>query len=252
MDKEEIILQNRIEELAQRSYGQNIYTFTDFLTLSQIDLCLSMTSRLEYAGMTFFGGAAHCDRKVLRFGKQEQMGYEEPFPIVCLEIQPLAEKFAKELTHRDYLGALMNLGIQRENLGDIFVSGKKAYLFCLERIAPFLMEELHQAGRNPVKAVVTETPKELLQREKKVEAVLASSARLDGIIAKLYHFSRSQSLELFQEKKVYVNSRICENKSYSLKEGDIVSVRGYGKFQFDGDLYETKKGKFSFQVGIYQ
>ena len=121
MDKEEAIFQNRIMELAERSYKQSCYTFTEFLTLPQIDLCLSMVNRLNYAGMTFFGGATDCDRKVLRFGKTEDLGYEEPFPIVCLKIEPLAEKFAKELTHRDYLGALMNLGIQRENLGDIFV-----------------------------------------------------------------------------------------------------------------------------------
>ena len=252
MDKEEAIFQNRIMELAERSYKQSCYTFTEFLTLPQIDLCLSMVNRLNYAGMTFFGGATDCDRKVLRFGKTEDLGYEEPFPIVCLKIGPLAEKFAKELTHRDYLGALMNLGIQRENLGDIFVQGKGAYLFCLERIAPFLVEELHQAGRNPIKACLTETPKELLQREKRTENILAASARLDGIIAKLYHFSRSQSMELFQAKKIYVNSRLCENNSYSLKEGDIISVRGHGKFRFVGTVRETKKGKFSFQVEIYQ
>lgn len=252
MDKEEIIFQNRIAELAERSYGQNCYTFTEFLTLSQIDLCLRMANQLTYAGMTFFGGTKDCDRKVLRFGKPEDLGYEEPFPIVCLKIEPLAEKFAKELTHRDYLGALMNLGIERENLGDIFVSGKTAYLFCLKRIAPFLQEELHQAGRNPIKAYLTDTPKELLQRKKKEETILAASVRIDGVIAKLYHLSRNESLELFQAKKIYINGRLGENKGYSLKEGDIISVRGYGKFQFEGVLHETKKGRLAVKVGVYQ
>lgn len=252
MDKEDLHLQKRIQELAERSYSQSIYTFTDFLTLPQIDLCLSMEKQLRYAGMSFFGGTADCDRKVLRFGSPEQLGYEEKFPVACLGIEPLAEKYALELTHRDYLGALMNLGIERENLGDIFIQGKRAWLFCLERIAPFLEKELTQVGRNPVRASLTETPGELLLREKREENILASSARLDGIIAKLYHFSRSKSLELFKAKKIYVNSRLCESSSYSLKGGEIISVRGYGKFQFDGIAYETKKGKFSFRLKVYQ
>ncbi|MBQ9990156.1 MAG: hypothetical protein IJP31_04335 [Lachnospiraceae bacterium] len=252
MDKEDLLLQKRIQELAERSYSQNVYTFTDFLALPQIDLCLSMEVRLRYAGMTFFGGTAECDRKVLRFGNPEQLGYEEEFPIACLLIEPLAEKFARELSHRDYLGALMNLGIERENLGDIFIQEKQAWLFCLKRIAPFVEAELNQVGRNPVKVCQVETPGNLLQREMREENILASSARLDGIVAKLYHFSRSKSLELFQAKKIYVNSRLCENSSYPLKAGDIVSVRGHGKFQFDGLAYETKKGKFSFKVSVYQ
>ncbi|MGN1314475.1 MAG: RNA-binding protein [Lachnospiraceae bacterium] len=252
MDKEDLLLQKRIQELAERSYGQGVYTFTDFLSLPQLDLCLSMENQLRYAGMTLFGGTAECDRKIIRFGNAEGLGYEEPFPIACLAIEPLAEKFAIELTHRDYLGALMNLGIQRENLGDIFVQGKKAWLFCLERIAPFIRKELTQVGRNPVKISQVEVPKQLLHREKKEVNILASSARLDGIIAKQYHFSRSQSLELFRSKKIYVNGRLCESSSYPLKEGDTVSIRGFGKFQFEGIAYETKKGKFSYRIGVYQ
>ena len=252
MDKEEAIFQNRIIELADRSYGQSCYTFTEFLNLSQIDLCLRLVNRLNYVGMTFFGGTKDCDRRVLRFGNPEDLGYEEPFPIVCLKIEPLAEKFSKELTHRDYLGALMNLGIERENLGDIIVLGKTAYLFCLKRIAPYLMEELHQAGRNPIRASLTEPPGELLRREKKEETILASSVRIDGIISKLYHLSRNESLELFQAKKIFINGRLGENRSNLLKEGDIVSVRGYGKFQFEGVLHETKKGRLAVKIGVYQ
>lgn len=252
MDKEDILLRKRVQELAERSYSQSVYTFTGFLALPQIDLCLCMESQLRYAGMTFFGGYTDCDRKVLRFGDPKQLGYEEDFPIACLLIEPLAEKFAVELTHRDYLGALMNLGIERENLGDIFIQEKRAWLFCLGRIAQFLEDELTQVGRNLVKVSRTETPKELLWRKRREESILASSPRLDAVVAKLYHFSRSRSLELFKEKKLYVNNRLCENSSYSLKEGDIVGVRGYGKFRFGGLAYETKKGKFSFKIEVYQ
>ena len=82
--------------------------------------------------------------------------------------------------------------------------------------------------------------------------ILASSERIDGVIAKIYNFSRSQSIELFRGKKIYVNSRLCENNSYQLKPGDVISVRGFGKFVYNGVSYQTKKGKFSVNVGIYK
>ena len=86
---------------------------------------------LEYAKPTVFGGTEASERAVVRFGDPEAFGYEEDFPIDILAIVPLADKFADDLTHRDFLGALMSLGIERSLLGDIIVTGKKAYLFCL-------------------------------------------------------------------------------------------------------------------------
>ena len=80
--------------------------------------------------------------------------------------------------------------------------------------------------------------------------ILSSSERIDGIIAKVYHLSRSQSIELFRGKKIYVNSRLCENNSYQMKDKDVVSVRGYGKFVYNGVNNLTKKGKLSVNANI--
>lgn len=251
MDKEDLLLQKRVQELAERSFSQNIYTFTEFLTVSQIDVCLSLEKELSYTGISFFGGAEDCERKVMRFGEETRLGYEEKFPIACLKIEPLSEKYADLLSHRDYLGALMNLGIDRQNLGDIFIREKTAWLFCLERIAPYLEQELVQVRKNRVRSYQVETPANLLVRQKKEVLVLVSSQRLDGVVAKLYRFSRSNSLEMIKAKKIFVNSRICENNSYLLKVKDVVSVRGYGKFCFDGIVQQTKKGNLSVRLQVY-
>lgn len=77
----------------------------------------------------FSGGVDGCERQILRFGDEESLGYDAGFPICCIEIKPLIEKFADALTHRDYLGALMHLGIERSTLGDIMIRDKTAYLF---------------------------------------------------------------------------------------------------------------------------
>ena len=252
MEKEDLLLQKRFAELARRSYSQNMFTFTDFLSLPELDLFYQNEPQLRYAGVTVFGGAGGTDRKMIRFGNPEELGYEERFPIVCIVMEPLLEKFGENLSHRDYLGALMNLGIERENLGDIFIKGKTGYVFCLERIADFIMDNLSQVRHTHVKLRILEKEEEFIQKEIEEMVVVAASERIDGVIAKVYNLSRSQSIEHFRAKKIYINSRLCENNSYPLKQGDIVSVRGYGKFVYKGVTYQTKKGKFSVKVGIYK
>ena len=252
MEKEDLMLQKRFADLARRSYTQNMYTFTDFLSLPELDLFYQNEPQLKFAGVTVFGGKDGADRKVIRFGNPEELGYEEEFPIRCIVIEPLLEKFGENLNHRDYLGALMNLGIERENLGDIFIKGKTGYVFCLERIADYIMENLSQVRHTHVKLRILEDEEEFIQKEIEELAVTAASERIDGVIAKIYNLSRSQSIEHFRAKKIYVNSRLCENNSYQLKQDDIVSVRGYGKFVYNGVGYQTKKGKLSVKVGIYK
>ena len=81
--------------------------------------------------------------------------------------------------------------------------------------------------------------------------LIVSSIRLDAVISKLYHLSRNQALDLFRKKLVLVNGRVFENNSGSIREGDAVAVRGYGKFIFRGLQYDTRKGKRAVAVDRY-
>ena len=164
MDKEDLLLQKRLSELANRSYGQNMFTFTDFLSLPELDLFYQNEPQLRYAGVTIFGGTREADRKVIRFGNPDELGYEEEFPICCIVIEPLLEKFGEILNHRDYLGALMNLGIERENLGDIFIKGKVGYVFCLHRIAEYILENLTQVRHTHVKTKILEKTEDFIKK----------------------------------------------------------------------------------------
>jgi RNA-binding protein YlmH len=188
---------------------------------------------------------------MLRFGSEETCGYEEPFPISCIEISPLIEKFGEELTHRDYLGALMNLGIERATLGDIVVIGKTAYLFCTEKIAQYIVDSLDKVRHTSVRCKITyDIPESTVTRFEQ-KTLQVSTARTDSIIAKLYKMSRSESVELFRAKKVFVNGRLNENNSGQLKPGDKVSVRGFGRFKYMGVSGETRKGKLNVDVAMY-
>lgn len=252
--KDEQQLKNRIKDLADKSFRQNTYTFTGFLGLSEQDVFWKLEAGREFAhvGYELWGGYEGAERKMVRFGSQEELGYEEEYPLVCVHIRPLLAKFADKLTHRDFLGALMNLGIERSTVGDIRVADKEAYLFCLSSIAEYICDTLDKVKHTSVRCEVVTAAKDVPTEEPEVMEVLLPSLRMDACLAKVYNESRSSILELFRTGKVYVNGRLCENNSRMLKEGDVVNLRGYGKFIFDGQQYETKKGKLSVKIRIYK
>ena len=251
MDAEETLFRKRLEELANKSYSNSQYLFTGFLSAAELDSYYRMERELSYVPVSVYGGTADCERVMLRFGSGELCGYEEPFPIACIEIAPLVEKFGEELTHRDYLGALMNLGIERGALGDIVIIGKHAFLFCTEKIAPYIQENLDKVRHTNVKCRLAETIPESTVTRLERRTVQVSTGRTDSIIAKLYNLSRSESVELFRAKRVFVNGRLYENNSGQLKPGDKVSVRGFGRFQFAGIAGETRKGKLNAEIDLY-
>ena len=251
MDLEEELFRKRLSELANKAYSNSQYLFTGYLSMFELDVYYRMERELSYVPVTIFGGTNDCERVMLRFGDEELCGYEEPFPIACIEIIPLVEKFAQELSHRDYLGALMNLGIERSTLGDIVIDGKRAYLFCNEKLADYIVENVDKIRHNSVKCKIADKIPETTITRTERKSIQVSAARADSIISKVYNISRSESVDLFRAKKVFVNGRLNENNSGQLKEADKVSVRGFGKFVYCGVLRETKKGKLNVEVDIY-
>lgn len=251
-EKEIQQLKNRFRDLAEKSFRQGIFTFTGFLGLSEQDVFWQEERGLSHAGYCLGGGYDGADRVMIRFGDSGELGYEVPFPIVCIHIQPLAQKFADELSHRDFLGALMNLGIERSTIGDIKVGEREAYLFCLDSIAGFICENLSQVRHTHVKCSLTEGPADIPQEEPLSVSIQVQSFRVDAVLAKVYNMSREKSLELFRAGKVYVDGRLCGNNARQLKCGETVNARGYGKFMLAGEPRETKKGKLAVEVSLYR
>ncbi|MDE7321522.1 MAG: hypothetical protein K2N73_02115 [Lachnospiraceae bacterium] len=251
MDSEDILWKKRLGELADKAYNNSQYLFTGFLSASELDIYYQMERELSYVPVTVFGGTADCERVMLRFGSAELCGYEEDFPIACIEISPLIEKFGEVLGHRDYLGALMNLGIERNTLGDIIIVGKHAFLFCAEKMAPYILENLDKVRHTNVSCRIAENIPETTITNLERKIVQVSAARADSIIAKAYNLSRSASVDLFRAKKVLINGRVYENNAGQLKPGDTVSVRGFGRFRFVEISGETRKGKLNAAVDIF-
>lgn len=163
-------------------------------------------------------------------------------PLKILKIRNL--QTAVELEHKDYLGAVLGLGIQREKFGDLFVMEDDAYLVTFEELGRYLSEQLLQVGKCTVETSLhdyEEKVEELLPSLLRMEAVVAS-LRLDVIVAELSKTSRGKALELILKGLVLLNYQECKDKSKELKPGDTLTIRRKGKFKIGEVLKETQKG----------
>ena len=249
-DKE--LLQKRFIELARRSYNSGIFTFTDFLGLSEQAAFDGIKREIYGIPYEAFGGAEGAERVMIRFGSAEDLGYELPFPIVCIKAEPVSQKFADKLTHRDFLGALLNLGIERSTLGDIPILDNVGYIFASEDIAPFIISELTRVKHTEMRlSTVDELPEgELYKTERR--RVQISGERLDAVIARVFSLSREEAQSLFAKRLVFVSGRLCESTSYTPKESEKVSVRGKGRFIYRGIVGNTRKGKLNVEVDVFK
>lgn len=244
----------RLKELADRSYSNGIFTFTDFLSIAELSAFFEKEKELRYASPALCGGCDIAERKMIRFGNPEEIGYEQVFPIAALTVRPVQAKFSDDLSHRDFLGALMNLGIKREMLGDIFVQDNIACVFCKDSIAEYIVRDLSRIKHTSVR-VSPADPDDISRitspkREDKV--IQVSSCRIDAVIARAYGLSRNDSVSLFAAGLVYLNGRECTENAKELHAGDLVSVRGHGRFEFAEELNLSKKGKFNCRISIYR
>jgi len=251
MKDEDDLLKKKFIELANRSYESSQYIFTDFLSINEQDIFYSVKNEVNFVEFSLFGGIEDCERKMLRFGSCEQLGYDIEFPIDCICIEPLIKKFADDFSHRDFLGAIMNLGIERNVIGDIKVVDNICYVFCVQRMSNYIIENLSRVKHTSVRArIINELPQSIKPKLTK-KNIIVSSIRCDLIISKIYNLSRKQSIELFRSKRVFVNDRCYENNSGNLKEDDTVSVRGYGKFRYKNVINHTKKGNINIQIEVF-
>jgi len=242
----------RLTELADRSYNSGQFTFTDFMSVAELAVYYENEAAFRFACPKLFGGCDLSERMMIRFGSEEELGFSQDFPIRTLLIKPLASKFADDLNHRDFLGALMNLGIKREMLGDIFVKDKEACVFCKDSIADFIIENLTRVKHTSVKVEVTDETEELTSPDLEDKVIQVSSQRIDAVIAKVYNLSRQEALSLFPEGLVYHNGRNCTENARTLRPGDVISVRGKGKFEYSEEMGLSKKGKLNCRVSIYR
>ena len=253
-------LEKRFAELSRLAYQRDIITYSDFLNLNEQNILHTLPKDRLFTRIVSFGGYEMAERQMaafipdalyLSYGKKELTRSEIGYTFCALEIVPVNFKFAETLTHRDYLGAVLNLGIERSRTGDILPGEKGALLFVHNDIADFICNELSRIRHTSVR--VTKVPLTDVSYTPKVEEIqgTVASVRLDSLLSLAFSQSRSRLTGLISGAKVYVNGRLITSNGYQPQEGDIISVRGMGKFRYEYAGGRTRKNRISVVIGKY-
>lgn len=247
---EDILCEKRFVDLARQADQKGIVCFSDFLTIHELNILRKVTPGL-YGTHEVFGGYPNAERQMAAF-LPDAFCYEWNYPIACIQIQPAYPKFAQELSHRDVLGALMSLGLERDKLGDILAKQNTFYLFAKQEISSYILEELHEIRRTTVRCeIVPSQLAENLAPNMTGHTSIIASNRLDNVIAAFSGKSRSHAATYIESGKITVNGAECLHNTYVCKPSDVISVRGIGKFIFDEVSGETKKGRLKISYRQY-
>lgn len=253
LDKDEQLFARRLTDQANTAYSRGICIFSDFLNLNEQNIFLSLKLQLPKIKYFAYGGFQDAERKILCFCGKEAIDSEEEidFPVSCIKVIPINKKFSDDLTHRDFLGAVLNLGLDRGKIGDILINDKEGYIFTHNQISQFLVDQLIKVKHTMVSAeLIDRRDFDYKPKFKEVNGTV-SSVRLDSILSVAFNSSRSSLTGLIEGGKVYVGGKLVLSNSYMLKDNDVVSVRGLGKFIFSGTSYQTKKGRYSVKILLY-
>ncbi len=258
-------LMARAAELVRRDAYE--ITYTDFLSPREERIFhVAAASEGQAERLFFYGGARDAERRCAVLLPEWFLGEEphgDPFGAERAEfLLSLAENGGVDLTgavtpvsltaseyaalsHRDWLGAILALGVERSVLGDIAIlDGHHAIAFFTAKIAPFIIENLHRAGSDGVRAAVCDLPEGFsVPREFEKIEVTVASPRLDGVVRALTNLARSDAAELVKDGLCEVNYFPEENTDAPITDGDILSIRGYGKFIIDSANTVTRRGR---------
>jgi len=246
MNKEDIILLKHFEDLSRVAYQRGINVYSGFLSLYEQNLLINhaATGKLS-SKFVFIGGHEYAERQIACFYDYAMLSGDNPISVIL--VKPQNSRFAEELSHRDYLGALMNLGIEREVIGDIIVtSDKQTYIICKTAMADYIMDNYITVKHTQISCtIITDEERNNITLKPEFEEITGSvsSLRLDCVLSLASKKSRTQVAEAIKAGQVFINGRLIESGSCQLKDGDIISMRGFGKFIFDSTGGLSKKGK---------
>lgn len=235
----------RIDELA-RKVSQGIESRTDFLDLRQ--QALGEAVALQYPDLNWImdGGFEGAERKrLLLFPAWNEAADSQ---IQFIRITP-ADKKETSLGHRDYLGAILNIGIKREKTGDILVREREAYAAVDQSLADYLCQHLERVCHSRVVSEKVDFEAVGLPTIEPMRVgCTIPSLRMDAVLAAGSRISRSEASALIESGRVRLNHQITEKCSAPIKEGDVLSIRGLGRIRLDEVEGLSKKGRFRIQL----
>ena len=193
-----------------------------------------------------YGIFEDCDRRIIAFNKFEW----DEYPIKLVEIK-CNTKFST-VEHKDFLGAIMALGIKRDKIGDLILKEDGiCYLATFDKLATFIVDNLHKIKKLSCECKVIDYPLEIPKIDFKEEIINAASKRLDSVVAALANISRSKSSELISKGLVLVDYIEVTDKSYEVDDNSRITIRKVGKFRIKETFGTTKSGRLKITVLKY-
>lgn len=222
--------------------------YTDFLDMYQVSLVENFLRKINIKTYQLYGGYEDAERKVLFVypekydEKMLEKNYDKILKIVRVT---LPEEEKGQYSHRNYLGGIVKLGLKREKVGDIIVQEQGADIITLEEFSGILKQELPSLTRFENSKINVEEIQNLQKREVKVEQVkiIVPSLRLDNFVSDLARTSRSKAVQIMEQERVFMNGQNEKKASKQVKLGDIITIRGKGRFvikEFNGT---TRSGR---------
>lgn len=241
----------RALEWIQRTAERHEVRLTGFLDPRQISILKSLVNRHPDVHVRFDGGSEEAERKRACIAPDYVYLEGEPMGLQVLSVQSADQKWL-ELEHGDFMGAILGLGIKREKIGDIHVQSHGCHVVVTDDIASFLDTHLRQVHRVPVMTeLLPITELKPVQVEYKYSTLSVASMRLDGIASDVFRLSRSKILVPIRAGRCKVNWKTEEDPSAQLSSGDVVSLKGYGRFKVMEVAGITKSGRTRVEIGVY-
>lgn len=250
------ILLSQILDKIEFSKQREKLEYTDFLDMYQISLVKNFLRKIEFKNYIFYGGFENSERNILII-------YPEKYDINMIEKNYskiikavkilLGDEEKGKYSHRNYLGGIVKIGLKREKIGDILVSENGADILVKEETAETLMKELSTLTRfERAKFEIIEL-KDLRKQEIKVEEVkiIVPSLRIDNFVSDLARTSRSKALQIIDSERVFINGQNETKASKQVKTGDVITVRGKGRFVVKEICGNTRSGRIIVRVEKY-
>lgn len=223
-------------KLAQKT-GKKIYC-NEFYTPNIWSTMVKSINGLEIK-IDADGIFSDSERKMLAFSNEAT---DSDFPYELIKIENLSR--FEQLSHGDYLGAVMSLGLNRNKFGDLVLGENCAYIATCIDVAAFLVSNLSTIKRSPCKTtIINVTEESSLKANYEELNVISTSLRLDCVVSGICKLSRSKALDLINTSKISVDYITIKEKNYMLSIGDTITIRGYGKYKFEENIGFTGRDR---------
>ncbi len=254
---EDKLLISKMLDKIELAKAKNKIQYTDFLDGYQKHLLEKILIQEKQDNYIISGGLEDAERNIIVFYPEKlkeivQINYQNILPIVCIRLQLPKEMYGK-YSHRDYLGGLIKLGIKREKIGDILVFEDGADILILEKISKFMLQnlsELTRFSKSKIEKVSIEEIREKTIHKQEMQMIVASM-RLDCVIAELLKTSRGEAEEIIHSGRAFINFENVDKLTKQVKEKDLITVRGKGRFEIERIEGISKKGRIKILINKF-